>query len=86
METNKEDQRGSFVMEFLSGQWSMTELCERYRVSRPTGYKWLHRANEALRDSAIGLERPRAVPTARRRRSKIGSCVCGSSTGGARRS
>ena len=35
-------------MEFLSRQWSMTELCERYRVSRPTGYKWLHRTNEGL--------------------------------------
>ena len=32
--------------DFESGQWSMTELCERYGVTRPTGYKWLarHRA------------------------------------------
>ena len=28
METNKEEQRWNFVMEFQSGQWSMTELCE----------------------------------------------------------
>ncbi len=61
METNKEDQRGNFVMEFLSGQWSMTELCERYRVSRPTGYKWLHRANEDL----AGLRHRSRAPTRR---------------------
>ena len=46
-------------MEFLSGQWSMTELCERYRVSRPTGYKWLHRDNEGL----AGLHDRSRAPT-----------------------
>ena len=33
MGSNKEDQKWSFVLEFLSKQWSMTELCERFRVS-----------------------------------------------------
>ena len=46
METNREEQRWNFVMALQAGQWSMTELCERYGVSRPTGYKWLQRADE----------------------------------------
>ena len=46
METNVVDERCQFVRDFASGHWSMSELCERYEVSRPTGYKWLarHRA------------------------------------------
>ena len=43
METNVSDERGRFVRDFESGHWSMTELCERYGVSRPTGYKWMAR-------------------------------------------
>ena len=43
METNAEQQRRSFVRDFDTGQWSMTELCERYRITRPTGYKWVSR-------------------------------------------
>ena len=47
METNVLDERLKFVADYESGQWSMTELCERYGVTRPTGYKWLarHRAS-----------------------------------------
>ena len=43
METNLTDERARFVRDFESGHWSMTELCERYGVSRPTGYKWMAR-------------------------------------------
>jgi putative transposase len=43
METNLKDERARFVRDFESGHWSMTELCERYGVSRPTGYKWMAR-------------------------------------------
>ena len=43
METNVLDERRQFIRDFASGNWSMTELCERYAVSRPTGYKWLAR-------------------------------------------
>lgn len=43
MQTNAKDQRRGFVHDYESGQWSVTELCQRYRVSRPTGYKWLER-------------------------------------------
>ncbi|MGH8622856.1 MAG: helix-turn-helix domain-containing protein, partial [Burkholderiales bacterium] len=37
------EQRWSFVIAYASGQWSMSELCERYRITRPTGYKWVDR-------------------------------------------
>jgi transposase InsO family protein len=47
METNVLDERLRFVRDFESGHWSMTELCERYGVSRPTGYKWMARHREA---------------------------------------
>ena len=43
METNVLDERLKFVTDYKSGHWSMTELCERYGVTRPTGYKWLAR-------------------------------------------
>lgn len=43
METDKERQRRGFVADHASGQWSMAELCERYGISRPTGYELLRR-------------------------------------------
>jgi putative transposase len=46
METNAQKQRRAFVDDYESGQWSMTELCQRYRMSRPTGYKWIDRFEE----------------------------------------
>ena len=46
METSAGAQRLKFAEDFVSGQWSMTELCERYGVSRPTGYKWVERYRE----------------------------------------
>lgn len=49
METHVLDERLKFVAEYKSGQWSMTELCERYGVTRPTGYKWLTRHRESGR-------------------------------------
>jgi putative transposase len=47
MDTNVLEQRSQFVRDFASGQWSMSERCERYGVTRPTGYKWItrHRAS-----------------------------------------
>ena len=54
MDTQPLDQRRQFIETFASTQWSMTELCARFGVSRPPGYKGLarHRAGgaDALRD------------------------------------
>ena len=57
MGSNKEDQRWSFVLEFLSKQWSMTELCERFRVSWKTGDKWIRRFEEEYRGTRSGRRR-----------------------------
>jgi transposase InsO family protein len=35
------DHRLQFVADYQRGSFSMSELCERYGVSRKTGYKWL---------------------------------------------
>lgn len=63
METSPMDQRRSFVRDYESGQWSMSELCERYLVSRPTGYKWIRRAAEGGDTALAELSRaPRSCP------------------------
>lgn len=43
METDKVKQRQAFVVAYQTGEWSMTELCERFGVSRPSGYLCLRR-------------------------------------------
>lgn len=52
-ETDAMRERGKFVVEYDSGLWTMKELCERYGISRTTGYKWWHRF---ARDGLPGLE------------------------------
>ena len=57
------DERMQFVADHTRQLWSMTELCDRYGVSRKTGYKWIDRY---VRQGAAGLEsrtsRPRHSP------------------------
>jgi hypothetical protein len=38
-ETNPMLERHHFAHDLESGQWTMTELCARYGISRNTGYK-----------------------------------------------
>lgn len=56
-------ERMQFVVEALGEAYTMAELCERYGVSRKTGYKWLERFR---RGGFAGLEersrRPRSSP------------------------
>jgi hypothetical protein len=47
------DQRRKFVKDLNSGLWTMTELCDRYGISRKTGYKLVHRVEV---EGAAGLE------------------------------
>ena len=60
METNVVKERLAFVHDLESGHWSMTELCERYGVTRPTGYKWLAR-HQAGGGAGLGGPEPRAA-------------------------
>lgn len=52
------DGRMGFIGDHLSELWTMTELCERYAISRKTGYKWLDRYR--LEGAAGLMDRPRA--------------------------
>lgn len=55
------DQRVAFIADWLRDEWTMTELAERYGISRKTAYKWVDRYAE---DPAQGLaERSRAPHT-----------------------
>jgi putative transposase len=58
LETDVMKQRVKFVLDYESGLYTMTELCERFGISRETGYKaWVRYQAEGL----AGLEdRPRA--------------------------
>src|SRR5712692_8672089 len=48
-----------FVFEYERGEQTMTELCQRYEITRETGYVWLRRYRAA---GAAGLaERSRAA-------------------------
>jgi transposase len=37
------DQRVAFIADWLRDDWTMTELAERYGISRKTAYKWVER-------------------------------------------
>lgn len=52
-QTSPMDQRTQFIADYLRGTLSVTELCELYRVSRKTGYKFIDRY---LRQGPAGLE------------------------------
>ena len=53
METDTKKQRQHFYRHDTSGQWSMSESCGRYPISRPTGYKWIDRIEtEGLKAAA----------------------------------
>lgn len=41
--TSMLSQRSQFILELKSGEYSLSELCRKYDISRPTGYKWKER-------------------------------------------
>lgn len=45
-ETTRMTQRVRFISDFESCLYTMSELCERYGISRKTGYKWAARFSE----------------------------------------
>ena len=46
-ETDPVLERHHFAQDLDSGQWTMSELCLRYGISRNTGYKWLDRYRQS---------------------------------------
>lgn len=64
-ETDPVLERHHFAQDFASGHWTMTELCDRYGISRNTGYKWLYRFTQAGPAGLLDRSRaPRSSPTA----------------------
>jgi putative transposase len=65
LETSPMDQRMQFIVDYQRGLHSVTELADRFSISRKTAYKWIDR-HEA--DEAAGLadrsRRPRSCPHA----------------------
>jgi len=58
------EKRKQFLAEYTSGQWTMSEWCRLYGITRPTGYAVLRRYAE---QTAAGLEECRTAsvqPTA----------------------
>ncbi len=63
METSTLDQRRKFVMALVAAQWSMSELCARFGISRPTGYKWATRYRAGGEAALLDQSRaPRTCP------------------------
>jgi len=59
MVTSVLDQRRRFVDDVRTGRWSMSDLCARYGISRPTGYLWRARYEAA---GVAGLEPRSSTP------------------------
>lgn len=59
------DQRVAFIADWLRDEWSMTELAERYTISRKTAYKWVNRYQT---DPIAGLADQSRAPHAHGRR------------------
>ena len=56
-------ERMEFLMALESELYTMSELCERFGVSRKTGYKWVHRLAEAgVEGMADRSRRPQSSP------------------------
>jgi len=66
-ETCAMEEREAFVQAWLSREFTMSELCQRFEVSRPTGYKWVERfrseGRAGLADRTRAAHRhPNALP------------------------
>jgi putative transposase len=68
-ETSPVDQRERFIADVRAGLFTMTELCERYGISRTSGYKWVERADTGGRAALADRSRaphhcPHRIPAA----------------------
>src|ERR1700722_6982597 len=57
-QTDMGEQRGKFVVRAASGKERMSALCREFGVSRPTGYRWRRRSQQAGSVTAV-VERSR---------------------------
>ena len=45
-EVNRMEQKRAFILDYLSDQYYFNSICEKYHISRKTGYKWVKRYRE----------------------------------------
>lgn|SRR5262249_22847729 len=65
LETSPMDQRKQFITDYLRGLESVTELADRFAISRKTAYKWIDRhGQEGTAGLADRSRRPRSCPHA----------------------
>ena len=62
-DTDPMSERHKFILAHQKGLFTMTELCQRFHVSRKTGYKWLSRYREGSLEALEDQSRaPRHCP------------------------
>jgi putative transposase len=65
--TTQQEQRFDLVRQIQSGHWSITQVCRRFHISRPTAYKWLRRFRtgrlKALQDRSRRPKHVRGRPS-----------------------
>jgi hypothetical protein len=72
-ETSPVEERGRFIDDRCLRLYTMTELCQRYAVSRETGYKWIARYDAGGR-LALG-DGSRAPHRSSRNGADVGRCI-----------
>src|SRR5258707_15015575 len=84
--TDMSEQRVKFVVRAASGKECMATLCQEFGVSRPTGYRWRRRFEQAGSVMAVGgrNRRPQPKPraTAPRKEDPVGGRRPGRRVGG----
>lgn len=66
-ETNVYEERMKFVVAWKEGDWSMTDLCREFGISRVTGYKYLEQYESQRPDGLKDRSRaPKRQPKAAR--------------------
>ncbi len=64
-EIKVETQRQKFIEAYLAKDFSLTELCRQFEISRPTGYKWVERFKQFGKEGLIELSKaPLSHPNA----------------------
>jgi transposase InsO family protein len=71
------DQRVEFVLRAKEGEKAIAALCREYGISRPTGYLWLHRYQEAGSVSGLREHSRRPLQLARQTSEQVTSAVLG---------
>lgn len=56
-ETCTMDERMKFVSDHLQEAWTVSDLCRKYGISRPTGYKWIERYSRLGPEGLLDRER-----------------------------